>query len=435
MNTSDNIRKLRWIAMAIFAPEIFVYNAWMQREEVNFFTKIARESQRLAEELGMPQAFEWTKYHSWHMIMGGFYFKTDDNGAVDDFIPGSPDLILTTESVDLLTRTVPPLLPQMNAQVIQEPSSAYILVRTLAILQAIYQILSVITRVILKQPVSPLEINTCAHVLFTFAILRIWADKPKNIEVRTQISEEWAKPLCAYLWMSHGLNCSATSRCPELCRLTPLDCARNHEGTGKEEHHPEVEFSNQDRLCEKPQVLVPTELSPTMIPQQANMSTTAHLSTTSLSGWTSWALPRIDPLHDHGAFEEVLRPALKDDFQHPDFVYDNATTANRMCLAMSYIRYWSSNTVNWHNRPIGDQKPSLGVKKYDYPLGPPLYLAVLITDHVSDWFKGSNEMAWYFGKVKPQLSMALLIVCYGCLHASAWNAQFPTQVSIISTLP
>ena len=172
-----------------------------------------------------------------------------------------------------------------------------------------------------------------------------------------------------------------------------------------------------------------------MIPQQANMLTTAHLSTTSLSGWTSWALPRIDPLHDHGAFEEVLRPALKDDFQHPDFVYDNATTANRMCLAMSYIRYWSSNTVNWHNRPIGDQKPSLGVKKYDYPLGPPLYLAVLITDHVSDWFKGSNEMAWYFGKVKPQLSMALLIVCYGCLHASAWNAQFPTQVSIISTLP
>lgn len=39
---------------------------------------------------------------------------------VDDFIPGSPDLILTADALSLLMKTCPPLLPEIDIDIIRD---------------------------------------------------------------------------------------------------------------------------------------------------------------------------------------------------------------------------------------------------------------------------------------------------------------------------
>ena len=222
-NASDRVRKMRWIAIGLFAPDLVVYNAWTQRKKVKQITRKARESQRMAKHLGMPQVFEWTQYHSWYIIMGGFYLKTTVNETVDYFILGSPDLILTADAMTLLTRTAPPLLPALDVELIKDRSKADVIIKALALLLTLYQVLSGITRLGLGLPVSQLEINTRGHAFCTFAILVMWFRKP-NIKIRTKIRDEWANPLCAYLWMCSKLSCTtvAGSRGLEIRKLFPL---------------------------------------------------------------------------------------------------------------------------------------------------------------------------------------------------------------------
>ena len=487
-NASDRIRKVRWIAMGLFAPELVVYNAWMQRRKVNEITRDARESQRMAKELGVPQVFEWTQYHSWYMIMGGFYFRTKNNGTVDEFIPGSPDLILTADAMPLLTRTAPPLLPEIEVDVIKDHSKADVVAKALALLQALYQFLSVISRLVLRLPVSQLEINTFGHVLCAFAILSIWFRKPKDIKVRTQIRDEWANPLCAYLWMCSELSCTTGTLCLEHRKLFPLprkgtieentagrkggqsqvsDQDEPKRQAGKEfgnghsferdciDHRMPLEKSSEstDLMSNKPQTSAepvrmplpdassPTRSIATLYEQSPPVLTTPRSSfgnddssrLTSLrskptSAWTSWALPRIDPVQDPEAFKKVMRPALKEKFQPAEIAYDSTTTANRACLAMSYVRFWTINNVKGFNPATA----CLGVKAYDHSVRPPIYQGTLITDHVSDWFNEPESRIWYSTKVVPALSIALLTTCYGALHGWAWHAHFPTKVGLNS---
>ena len=58
MKHLDRVRKAQWIAMGLFAPELAVYNARMQRRKVNRVTSLARQSQILAKSQGIPQPIE-----------------------------------------------------------------------------------------------------------------------------------------------------------------------------------------------------------------------------------------------------------------------------------------------------------------------------------------------------------------------------------------
>ena len=474
---------MRWIAISLFAPEVVVYNAWMQRRRVCQITRTARKSQQLAKALGNPQVFEWTQYHSWYMIMGGFYFKTNNNGADDDFIPGSPDLLLTHEAIDLLTKTSPPLLPEIEVEAIKD-SRADFFAKALALLLILYQFLSVVARLVLGLPVTQLEINTLGHVLCAFGILIIWFRKPR-IKARTQIRDEWANPLCAYLWMSREFGWNTQSTFLEIEKLFPpfrKTVVVENAAAGKDEHSQvgggdeltiqageryyegrryEAECTNHrtpleksseatDLLSTKPQtwadpVCTPfSDISspsrflasicehshPVLTTQQLSLGNDDGLKNTCskvkpASSWTSWALPRIDPVQDPETFEEILRPALKEKFQVTKVVYDSTTIANRACLAMSYVRYWTFNTVNWSN----GVKPFLGVKGYTHSVRPPVYHGTLITDHISDWFKDRSYGMWCWERAVPALSTALLTICYGALHGWAWHDHFPTTVS------
>ena len=82
--------------------------------------------------------------------------------------------------------------------------------------------MSVVARLALKLPISQLEINTFGHILSAFAILSIWWKKLKDVKVRTEIRDPWAKPVCAYLWMSSQFSSASCFNGPEIRDVFPI---------------------------------------------------------------------------------------------------------------------------------------------------------------------------------------------------------------------
>jgi hypothetical protein len=91
MKLPDRVIKARWIAMGLFAPELVVYNAWMQRRKVNRTTRLARESQAMAKSQDILHPIESNGVPQLVYVMSGFYFKTQSEDKIDNFITGSPN--------------------------------------------------------------------------------------------------------------------------------------------------------------------------------------------------------------------------------------------------------------------------------------------------------------------------------------------------------
>lgn len=121
------------------------------------------------------------------MFMGGFILRTGETGS-PDFIPDSPDFILTTVSMYFLRRTVPPLLPKISTEQIKDYSKAYSVTKGLALLQALHQTIFAISRLIKGLPVSQFEINSFEHVVCA-SLSSSFGSTNRKMSTREQLSE------------------------------------------------------------------------------------------------------------------------------------------------------------------------------------------------------------------------------------------------------
>ena len=148
--------------------------------------------------------YEWTIYHSWYLIMGGFKFVTYDSEE-PEFIPGSPNLILTPQGLSYLLDLDPPLIPSARESEIRDFGKADSLAKLLACLQAIHLVPVCISRLAFKLPVSQLEINTCGHALCALTIYVCWFRKPKDVKTHIPITDNRSDEVAAVLYTLSGL--------------------------------------------------------------------------------------------------------------------------------------------------------------------------------------------------------------------------------------
>ena len=137
-------------------------------------------------------------YHSWYLIMGGYTLRP--NPGDNDFIEGSPDLILRGSGLSLLLDMDPPLVTPISEEQIRDYGKADSLAKLLACLQATYLVILCISRVSCHLPVSQLEINTCGHALCALAIYSFWFRKPKDVKTMTVITGPRAAQAAALLF-------------------------------------------------------------------------------------------------------------------------------------------------------------------------------------------------------------------------------------------
>ncbi|KAF2669465.1 hypothetical protein BT63DRAFT_261688 [Microthyrium microscopicum] len=230
-------RKVKWLVIALFAPEVVAWIAFEQNQEAK------RLRRKVREALGQPQARStveilrsWTKKvlifghtdtchdqeakagdeststkrhlwsltHSHFAIMGGFAFDTSRSEA--NFLPdGRTRLPLTSLGIHQLTEAAPSLLPDLSESEIKDKSKANGLGKTIVCSQALWFCLQCISRLAHGSAISLLELNTFAHALCTLLTYILWWNKPFDVEEPIVIRGLDADILCAGMCMRSSI--------------------------------------------------------------------------------------------------------------------------------------------------------------------------------------------------------------------------------------
>ena len=203
------LRKAKWAIMAILAPELVVYVAWCQKQEVKELHKtLTSHLDRWDSKQADPEKkrkHPWTITHSWYAYMGGFAL---DMSIVDEDRSGrasfyeeeetSSRLALLPEGLYLLADAG--LLPDMSKRTIEDKSKADSWAKLLVITQSSWMLLECVVRWSAGLFVTGLELNTLAHAVCSFFIYLMWWQKPLDINEPTTLSGDWVNTAATVLW-------------------------------------------------------------------------------------------------------------------------------------------------------------------------------------------------------------------------------------------
>jgi hypothetical protein len=156
-------RKLRWMAITIFGPELLLSIAVGQWAS-------ARQSVRAFALSGYPQ---WTTRHAFFADMGGLVLQA----------PDFPKFPINAKQLHYLVAAGYLPYPQVDKEVISDKNKADGFARAITVMQTIWFVLQCISRVNQSLALTHLELSTLAFVFCTLATFFSWFHKPLDIEI------------------------------------------------------------------------------------------------------------------------------------------------------------------------------------------------------------------------------------------------------------
>ncbi|MCJ1311237.1 hypothetical protein MMC25_004908 [Agyrium rufum] len=235
------VRNGRWILVGVFAPELVVFTTWRQWSSAKLLGTVVKaeestkdvidvrsadtlertSSQNLTESASeqaftkpfttIKRMYPWTRTHDFFASTGGFAFEVDPNAfltsGVVDHLPTYRDmkrLTLTARGVAFLAKC--DHLPDIPEEDIQDKSKANDLAKALVVVQASWMLIQTLGRLIVRLPVTLLEVNTIAHVCCVFLLYLLWWDKPLLPEQPIILRGPWVESIAAYMYISSELS-------------------------------------------------------------------------------------------------------------------------------------------------------------------------------------------------------------------------------------
>jgi hypothetical protein len=144
----------------------------------------------------------WTMVHSFYAGMGGFAFDISIPAKAHqpDFIPCLRRLHLTPRGILLLAKCG--LLPTVSKEEILDKSKTDGTGKTICCIQVGWMLVQAVTRLAVGLPITPLEINTIAHVACALMNYVLWWHKPKWVNEPIILQGDWTRAICAFMYMS-----------------------------------------------------------------------------------------------------------------------------------------------------------------------------------------------------------------------------------------
>lgn len=156
-------RRAKWMFWAIVSPELVLAVAIGQYAS-------ARRSVKRFRKLGMKD--KWTLQHGFYADMGGMLLHPRDSTP---FLVNSRQLAYLVDKQYLEC-------PHITPNEIRDKSKASTITRLLSLVQAVWTMVQLFGRLILKLPVTTLELSTGAIVICTFGTFICWMDKPSDVQ-------------------------------------------------------------------------------------------------------------------------------------------------------------------------------------------------------------------------------------------------------------
>ncbi|KAK1749721.1 hypothetical protein QBC47DRAFT_311459, partial [Echria macrotheca] len=436
-------KKLVWVLLGMFAPELVVYTAWSQWIAARRLTRAIQATNP-----------EWTMTHSFFAVMGGFAVDTR-NGGEREYMDGSPRLHLTANGIALLAELG--ALPAVSAELIRDKSKANRVTKLLVVIQTVWLVVECVARAASRLPLTLLELNTIAHVACAFVAYVLWWNKPLDVEQPVVLAcGKGRRPLVAAMCMFsrrnppdghdtlrpeihdilHFVPHQAGEKVMDLAGTLRIARYRNTPGrfvtTPSSLPGPEpmtvvidddigafrVATERGDDTQGPPKtaitlysgdVLLPLGFAPNIASTiSEDLRQTRYPShSTSLPRWEADATYDLD-------HQATLRPAVR---MHVDM-----TTVTRWTLACESLREheaaWSNYRTVVSQAAVCDDE-WYAVYKYRTELpGQADFVAATVPNWPGRHLMPSRHGAFF----------ALCVLLYGGVHATAWNEYFPSEI-------
>ncbi|KAK3401474.1 hypothetical protein B0T20DRAFT_115879 [Sordaria brevicollis] len=219
------MRKVGWLIIGLFSPEMIVYTAFIQWLEARRIVKtmnsgtgysstkasfwktafswLGRLGKSTPDDIEtsshtLEHTEKWTMTHGFFAVMGGFVIDFQDpnqstdstEGMILNFFPARKaswkprqSLTLTSEGIKVLKKSGnSSLIPMISEKLIKDKSKGSAFAKSFVCLQASWFIGQYIARARQGLPISLLELNTLGHAICTIAIYMLWWSKPLDIE-------------------------------------------------------------------------------------------------------------------------------------------------------------------------------------------------------------------------------------------------------------
>lgn len=354
--------------------------------------------------------------------MGGFVFDVSLLPQGNDaFIPDRERLTLTTAGVLLLARCGH--VPDLNVTEITDKSKADSIAKALVCLQASWMVVQTVGRMIVRQPVTLLEVNTLGHVFCAFVIYLLWWQKPREVYEPTTLQGEHLNPICAYMYMSSRVS----GRKPN--RKVQLSSWRTPELAGQ------CWFAQRRFSMNSNQFLTPTEED--IKPGDGN-STGKTVPDSSISAQEESCLtldiegclkprPSTDKVESSPTVIKRMQsvPIKGDNFSKQTLRKQYCEQAIRTYPA---IRSRFRARVSKHQESRENATKGDNVATVDCDFDEP-EISQLVVTTAGDW-PADHYLPGIAGEL---MGMALWFASmgYGAVHAAAWSEFFPTEAERI----
>jgi hypothetical protein len=208
ITASEGFQKLKWMGIGLFAPEVVVYTAWMQMMRACHTTRI------LKSQTDNRRCSEWTAYHSWYLLIGGFVFDTQTPTVEEEFIEGCPKLVVSADGMRTLALRAPHLLPPIDKDTIKRLGKSDPVAKAVVCFQALYMIIQCVSRKLQGLPITLLELNTFGHAICALLMYGFWFRKPQDAVHQTVIQGDMVNSWVAAFWFSQsGRGLSSYRKC------------------------------------------------------------------------------------------------------------------------------------------------------------------------------------------------------------------------------
>ncbi|KAH6696687.1 hypothetical protein BKA61DRAFT_741607 [Leptodontidium sp. MPI-SDFR-AT-0119] len=177
-------RKAKWVAIAIFGPEIVVYVAFEQWYLAKMFL---RDLRRIADESTDEKFKKWYNDNSkkppfdmvyaHYVLMGGFVVNVEDMHNTYTIIT------FTTNGILYLAKHGH--FCKISRGDIDDKSKADLLAKSLVCVQVLWVIGQAIERKAAGYPITLLELHTVVHVVCALLMYALWFQKPLNVQKPT----------------------------------------------------------------------------------------------------------------------------------------------------------------------------------------------------------------------------------------------------------
>ncbi|KAL2353190.1 hypothetical protein BJ546DRAFT_846997 [Cryomyces antarcticus] len=171
------LRRLWWMTVAIFVPEIVLFCAWEQRSTFGVHSTLTKT------------------FHPWTMEQAFFAVS---GGLVVDASSFWHQPNLTFTPIGVLELAKAGILPDIASTAVEDKSKADTIAKAFVCLQAGWFFIQGMARLFQHLPLTLLEVHTLTHIACAFGMYILWMKKPYDVGCAFACKDEAVVDMAAF---------------------------------------------------------------------------------------------------------------------------------------------------------------------------------------------------------------------------------------------